>query len=915
MKASPRDRGPALPVEAYKPLMRQYLQIKRKYPDCILFFRLGDFYEMFFDDAVTAARELDLVLTSRERDEGQRVPMCGVPWFAAEGYIARLVRRGYKVAICEQMEAPGPGRRLVRREVVRVVTPGTFLGDEGPEAPYLAGLAQYRDSLGVAFLNVSDGEVVACEIPLAAAADRLSDLGSRFPVSEVLYPESWPPERRRYWQGPDGPSATWTPVPDWVTDPAYARDLCRRVLGVESLEAFDLEDRPAACGAVGMVFYYLEETQRAPALHVRTVRYLSSDQGMVLDATTVRNLELVRNLADGTTHGTLWSVLNHTQTPMGQRLLMDWVLQPLRDRAAIERRLDAVEALVGRPAELDELRRHLRPIPDLARIVARIGVGTATPRDLARLREGLARLPDVGRCLQSWPPQGLLQELAEPPDDAVQALAEELRRALVDDPPPHTKDGGFIRDGYDPELDRCRAVARDSRRVLLDFERRERQRTGIPNLRVGYNRVFGYYIEVTRSYLGRVPADYERRQTLTQAERFTTPELRQLEEQVLTAEERALTLEQELFRGLLERARACIPALQRVAERVARLDVLAALAYAALRYRYVRPRVHEGTTIEIRGGRHPVLETLLTDRTFVPNDARLDPDDQQIIVLTGPNMGGKSTYLRQVALICLMAQMGSFVPAESASIGLVDRIFTRVGATDHLSRGQSTFMVEMIETAYIVRNATPRSLIILDEIGRGTSTFDGMAIAWAVLEYLHEHWRPGPRTLFATHFHELVHLADLYPRVRNYAVAVHEDSGGITFLYRIVPGPSDKSYGVHVARRAGLPDEVVRRAQQILAELEGLEQGLEAAVGRISSGAAPPPERPPAGPLPAMKRQEVVRRHLPTLVQPTLLALDARYTDLERLAEELLGMDLDGVSPRQAWEFLERWQKRLRKRR
>jgi len=908
MKASPRGGSPTLPLEATKPLMRQYLQIKRKYPDCILFFRLGDFYEMFLDDAITAARELDLVLTSREKDEDQRVPMCGVPWFAAEGYIARLVRRGYKVAICEQMEAPTPGRRLVRREVVRILTPGTFLGDEGPESAYLAGLALHRDRLGVAFLHVADGEVVTCEIPLTAAAERLSDLWSRFPVSEVLYPEGWSSEQRRSLQTPDGPSVPWTPVPDWVTDPTYARELCRRVFQVDSLAAFDLEDRPAACAAVGMVLHYLEETQRAPARHVRTVRHLRVERSLVLDAATVRNLELVRNLADGTTHGTLFGVLNHTQTPMGSRLLMDWILQPLQDREAIERRLDAVEALVGRPADLEELRRRLRPIPDLPRIIARIGVGTATPRDLARLREGLVRLPAVWTCLQAWPRVGLLEELVEPPGEDVSALADELCRALVDDPPTHPKDGGFIRDGYDPELDRCRAVARDSRRVLLDFERRERQRTGIPNLRVGYNRVFGYYIEVTRSYLGRVPPDYERRQTLTQAERFTTPELRQLEEQILTAEERALALEQDLFRRLLEQARACIPALQRAAERIARLDVLATLAYVALRHRYVRPHVHEGTTLEIRGGRHPVLETLLTDRTFVPNDTRLDPADQQIIVLTGPNMGGKSTYLRQVALICLMAQMGSFVPADSASIGLVDRIFTRVGATDHLSRGQSTFMVEMIETASIVRNATPRSLIILDEIGRGTSTFDGMAIAWAVLEYLHEHWQPGPRVLFATHFHELVHLADLYPRVRNYAVAVHEGGDGITFLYRIVPGPSDKSYGVHVARRAGLPDEVVRRAQQILRELEGLEKSLEAAIGRVSS-----PEGTPVGPLPAMNRQAVVRRHWPTLVQPTLLTMDARYAALEKLAEELLGMDLDAVSPRQAWEFLERWQKRLRK--
>ncbi len=884
-----------------KPLMRQYLQIKRQYPDCILFFRLGDFYEMFFEDAVTAARELDLVLTSREKDSDEPIPMCGVPWFAAEGYIARLVRRGYKVAICEQMEDPAKTRGLVRREVVRIVTPGTFLGEAAAAAEHLASMVRRSTRMAMAFLEPTAGVIWVREWDDAAAPDTVSSLWAQYPVVELIVPETWSPRERARYVPPEQATVAIATVPDYVLDTMYAREVIQRTLGVRTLQPLELEGRPLAQVAVGMILHYLEETQRVPLHHICEVRYLHPESFVLLDTATVRNLELVRNLIDGSTRGTLLEVLDQTMTPMGSRRLQTWILQPLRDLQRIEDRLDAVDTLVHHPTVLEEIRTILRTVPDLSRVVARVGIGTATPRDLGRLRQGLAAVPELRKRLLTLPRRGWLSTV-----DRISDWGEDVRtllqRAIVDDPPLHTRDPGFIRDGYHAELDRYRMIARDSKRILIEFEQRERQRTGIPNLRVGYNRVFGYYIEVTKSYLQRVPQSYERRQTLTQAERFTTPELREIEEQILTAEERAAALEQRLFREIVAHVQTCIPVLRTLIEFLTTLDVLAALADVALRHRYVRPVLHTGTTLEIRGGRHPVVETQLEDRPFIPNDLVLDPERVQIIVLTGPNMGGKSTYLRQAALICILAQMGSFVPAESASIGLVDRIFSRVGATDHLVRGQSTFMVEMIETATIVRNATPRSLIILDEIGRGTSTFDGMAIAWAVLEYLHERWQPGPRVLFATHFHELVHLADRYARVRNYAVAVRESGQEITFLYRVVPGPCDRSYGIHVARLAGLPDAIIRRSEEILRELEQLESQFETTVARsgTTSGASS------QAPVHAMARQKRVRQQWTVLVQQSLLDQDARYRRLEKIRRVLERLDPDTLSPRQAWEILAR---------
>jgi DNA mismatch repair protein MutS len=815
-------------------LLAQYLRIKAQHRRAILLFRLGDFYEMFFEDAATAARDLDLTLTARNRGDPDEVPLCGFPAHAAQPYIARLLAKGHTVAVCEQTAVRGRG--LMEREVVRVITPGTILEEESlePGAPsLLAALAADGDRFGVAAIDFSTGAFRATEVDgWDAATEELERLAPR----ELLLAD-------------DLPAPIAGPCRDgrrWATAPLP-----------EASEALPLP--PLAARAAGGALAYVDAVYRRRAAHLRPPEAYAPAGFLRLDAATRRNLELLQTLG-GERRGSLLWVLDETTTAMGARRLRDTLLYPLLEPAAIGRRLDAVEALVEDVERRDALRAALRGIGDLERLGGRVGARTAGPRDLAHLAVALGRVADV-RTLLAAVPATLLGELAAALAPLPEVAAD-IAATLVDAPAPHTRLPGFIRPGRDTEIDELRTLARDAKGWLARFETAERTRTGIGSLKVRHNKVFGYYVEVTRPNLPLVPAEYERRQTLVGAERFVTPALREHEARVSTAEERLRALETHLFEALLDDVAAHHPTLARTAEALATLDALAALAAVAHRRGWVRPTITRTPTLVVRGGRHPVVEAV-AGGGFVPNDTRLDPDGEQILLITGPNMGGKSTYLRQVALLTLLAQAGSFVPAAEAEIGLVDHIFTRVGASDNLAGGESTFMVEMRETAHILAHLTPRSLVILDEIGRGTSTFDGVSIAWAVAEYLHdvpEH----PRTLFATHYHELTALAAERPRVRNLSLAVTEWKGDIVFLRQIVPGPAPRSYGVEVARLAGVPERVVARARALLA-------GLEAGRPPVERAAEPTPAQLALFP----SAEERLRQELASLEPERLTPLDA----------------------------------------
>jgi DNA mismatch repair protein MutS len=811
------------PVSVQTPAMQQYNRMKAEQPDALLFFRMGDFYELFFDDAVVAARALEIALTSRSKDkDGNPVPMCGVPYHAASAYIARLVRLGFRVALCEQMEDPRAAKGVVKREIVRVITPGTQLEAsalDAAETSYVMAIEPGPSSLGVAWLEPTTGEFSVAEWDGPGRFERLRDeIGATRPREILARREA---ELPAWLSDPAQPEGAIPRAP--VDDRAFEPDRARRELlahfGVTSLEAFGCEGAPRAVAAAGAALRYVRETQKRDLAHVTGLVTRGPQDVLVLDTPTRRNLELVESLADGGRKGTLLDVLDHTKSAMGGRLLREWILRPLVELERIQDRLDAVEELAFRAIERGRLRAALGSVQDLDRILGRVILGTAGPRDVVALGRSLRALPAAAEALGECVAPLLRLQVKEldPPLD----LADEIERTLVDDPPGLAREGGFVRDGVDPELDELRSTSRGGRATIAAIEERERARTGIASLKVRFNRVFGYYIEVSKPNLPLVPPDYVRKQTIAGGERFITPELKEYEDRVLRADELILEREGRIFEALLARLAASARRVQQTSRAAAVLDVLASLAEAATRFDYVKPRLGRGDELAFVEGRHPIMERVLSE-PFVANDLVIGDGAPRLFVLTGPNMGGKSTFLRQTALTVVMAQMGSFVPAREAKIGLVDRVFTRVGASDQILRGQSTFMVEMQETAQILRHATARSLVLLDEIGRGTATFDGLSIAWAVAEHVAAS-PTGPKTIFATHYHELVDLAADFPAVGNIHVSAREWHDSVVFLRKIEPGGSDRSFGIQVARLAGLPAAVVVRAQEILRNLESTE--------------------------------------------------------------------------------------------
>jgi DNA mismatch repair protein MutS len=804
--------------------MRQYHAIKQQVPHALLLFRLGDFYELFYEDAVTAARELEITLTSRNKEKGQPIPMCGVPYHAAEGYLSRLIQKGYRVAICDQMEEAGPGKKLVKREVTRVVTPGTATESSllrSHENNYLAAVCRNGTRAGMAHVDISTGEFRATELDASDLNAALENLN----VREVLAAEA-----------ATGLPGLRTVLDDWVFSLDYSDRTLREHFHLLALDGCGLNGRPLAVSAAGAILHYLRDTQKSALDHLDRPTYYDRGDSMVLDAVTVRNLELLEPLFAGESReSTLIHVLDQSATGMGGRLLRHRLLRPCLQLEEINARLDAVQEAAQSTIARSEIRKLLAGILDLERLLAKLTLGTAGPRELLALGRSLALVPRLKDRVSAFTAARLreihanLDEVAEVRDRILTAIAEE--------PPANLADGGTIRSGFHTELDQLRDISRNSRQYIAQIETRERSRTGIQSLKVRFNNVFGYYIEISKANLHHAPADYERKQTLVNAERFTTPELKELESKILDAEEKMLALEREIFQQLRLFAAEQAARIRQTAGAIAELDVTCALAQVAAECRYVRPAFSESGEVRIVAGRHPVIEKLAEKEAlrFIPNDLYFDPAEQFILVITGPNMGGKSTYLRQAAIIAILAQMGSFVPADSATLSIVDRVFTRIGAADNLARGRSTFMVEMTETAVILNTATSRSLVVLDEIGRGTSTYDGLALAWSVIEHLHQRIRAC--TLFATHYHELTELADQLPGVSNLHVSVREAGDQVIFLRKVEPGRADRSYGIEVARLAGLPISVIERARDILALHERSEQAVTEELSPRHSGA------------------------------------------------------------------------------
>jgi len=812
------------PQAASTPLMRQYNAIKQQVPNALLMFRLGDFYELFYDDAVTAARELEITLTSRNKEKGQAIPMCGVPYHSAEGYLSRLIQKGYRVAVCDQMEAPSAGKKLVKREVTRVVTPGTATESSllrSHENNYLAAVFHNGTRAGLAHVDISTGEFRVTELDAAEVNSALENLN----VREVLAPDSV-----------TGVAGLRTSVEDWVFSLDYAERALREHFHLHSLDGCGLATRPLAISAAGAILHYLCDTQKSALDHLDRPAFYDRCDSMILDAVTVRNLELLDPLFAGESkESTLINVLDQTCTGMGGRLLRQRLLRPCLQIEEIEQRLDGVEEVLQATIARSEIRKLLAGVLDLERLLAKLTLGTAGPRELLALGRSLAVVPKLKEHCSAFRSARLAQ-IANQLDE-VPGVRGRILNAIAEEPPANLADGGTIRSGYHAELDELRDISRNSRQYIAQIEARERGRTAIQSLKVRFNNVFGYYIEISKANLHLAPSDYERKQTLVNAERFTTPELKELEGKILEAEEKILTLEREIFLEIRLFAAEHAARIRQTAAAIAELDVTCSLAQVAAENRYTRPKLSDSGETRIVAGRHPVIEKLAEKDAarFIPNDLYFDSESQFIAVITGPNMGGKSTYLRQAAAIVILAQMGSYVPADSATLALVDRVFTRIGAADNLARGRSTFMVEMTETAVILNTATSRSLVVLDEIGRGTATYDGLALAWAVIEHIHR--RIQARTLFATHYHELTDLADQLPGIRNLHVSVKEAGDQVIFLRKVEPGRADRSYGIEVARLAGLPVAVIERAREILDLHERSEQAVTEELSPRPTGA------------------------------------------------------------------------------
>ena len=877
------------------PMMKQYMETKSQYQDCILFYRLGDFYEMFFDDALTASRELEITLTGKNCGQEERAPMCGVPYHAVEGYLNKLVSRGYKVAICEQTEDPKQAKGIVKREVVRIVTPGTNVDAQALDETknnYIMCIVYIADRYGISVADISTGEYLVTELPDSA---RLMDEISRFVPAEIICNEAF------YMSGmdldglKDRLGITIYSLESWYFDDSLCREKLLEHFHVSGFGGLGLEDYDCGIISAGALLQYLLETQKNSLSNLTHITPYVTGKYMLLDSATRRNLELCETLREKQKRGSLLWVLDKTKTAMGARMLRKCVEQPLIDKKEIVLRLDAVEELKNQAISREEIREYLSPVYDLERLLTKITYGTANPRDLTAFKTSLEMLPPIRYLLEEMQ-SDLLKEIYKDMD-SLEDLCSLMKSAIRDEPPIAMKEGNIIRDGYNEEVDKLRRAKSDGKDWLAKLENEEREKTGIKNLKIKYNKVFGYYLEVTNSYKSMVPDYYTRKQTLANAERYITPELKELEDMILGAEDKLYALEYELYCGVRDQIASQVDRIQRTAKAVAWLDTFTSLALVAERNGYVRPNINEKGVIDIKDGRHPVVERMIPNGTFISNDTYLDDKKHRISVITGPNMAGKSTYMRQAALIALMAQIGSFVPAAKANIGLSDRIFTRVGASDDLASGQSTFMVEMTEVANILRNATSRSLLILDEIGRGTSTFDGLSIAWAVIEYISDSRLLGAKTLFATHYHELTELEGKISNVNNYCIAVKEKGDDIVFLRKIVKGGADKSYGIQVAKLAGVPDLVIERAKEIVEELSN--EDITAKVSEIASK-----ER-------AAKKKPKTRKYDEVDIAQMSLFDTVKDDDV---LEELKNIDVGNMTPIDALNTIYRLQNKLKNR-
>ena len=872
-------------MAAFTPMMQQYLDIKNQYKDCIMFYRVGDFYEMFFDDALTASKALEITLTGKDCGQEERAPMCGVPYHAYEVYANRLIEQGYKVAICEQVEDPKQAKGLVKRDVIQIITPGTNLSTQNlkeGQNNYIMSIYAFDNAYGIAVADITTGEARTCQV---TSQEKCKDEINKYQPSEIICNETllcqdwdWDYYRERL-------HITISAIDDWHFNEEQAANCLLKHFKVQSLEALGLKDRSLTVIASGALMEYLIETQKSSLDHMNRLELYAVDDYMILDSSTRRNLELTETLRDKEKRGSLLWVLDKTKTAMGARLLRTYIEQPLIRKDRIEERLDAIEQLNREAINREELREYLNPIYDLERLMTRISLKTANPRDLISFKTSLSYLPYIRQLLAGYP-SGLLHQIYEDLD-GLEDIHQLLEDSIIEDPPLQIKEGGIIKDGYLEHIDELKHAKTDGKQWLAELETKERETSGIKNLKIKYNKVFGYYFDVTNSYKELVPEHFIRKQTLANSERYTTEELDKLADTILGSEDKLCALEYETFCDIREKISGEIKRVQRTAHAVAMLDVMASLAYVTEQNHYIRPVMNEEGRLKIQGGRHPVVEKMIPNDLFIRNDTELDINENRIAIITGPNMAGKSTYMRQTALIVLLAQMGCYVPADQADIGIVDRLFTRVGASDDLASGQSTFMVEMSEVANILRNATVNSLLILDEIGRGTSTYDGLSIAWSVVEYISNFHRLGAKTLFATHYHELTELEGQLPGVHNYCIAVKEQGDDIVFLRKIMRGGADRSYGIQVAKLAGLPQDVIERANEILSEL--LDEHDLAGKGKKVTVAKP-------------KRKE----------EPKQLSFFANPMEQEVVAE-IQSLDLSNMTPMKALVYLSELQEKLTK--